>query len=200
MGGKTKVLKRMTDNECKKVEENINLIHHLLKKYTWIKKEDYDDYFQVGTYGLCLAAQKFDESRGFEFSTYAAAVIDGSIKMHYRNYGQGPIRPTRTKFNWNNKPECIYIDGVINENGDCYGYELINAVENKENDIVENLELQRIKGKLSKRENLIIDLSLSCISQAKMGQVLGVSQPEISRLKAKLRKKFEKNGMMQVAR
>ena len=43
-----------------------------------------DDLYQVGCIGLIKAADRFDEKRGFKFSTYAVAWIDGNIRR-YKN-------------------------------------------------------------------------------------------------------------------
>lgn len=185
------VLYKMTELEQRQVEENLNLVHYLLHKNTWIKNEYYEDYFQNGVVGLCLAVQRFDESKGCQFATFATAYIEGYIKRHHRDFAQGPVKPTRSSFTDNSHPNYLYLDGLINERGDNYGYDLIEDVKNTENDIVEDLEFQRFNNSLSKKAQIIIALSLNNVSQEKIGQTLGVSQPQISRIKVKLRKKIE---------
>jgi len=48
---------------------------------------DYDDLFQAGCVGLVKAADNFDSSRGFAFSTYAVPVILGEIRRIFRDGG-----------------------------------------------------------------------------------------------------------------
>lgn len=189
--GKTLVLKKMTESEQRLVEENLNLVHYILHKNTWIKNDFYNDYFQMAAFGLCLAAQRFDESKEFKFATFATAYIEGYIKRHHRDFENGPIKPTRSSLSNNRTPDYLYLDGIINENGDCYGYDFIEGEENKEIDIIEQLDFERIKSQLSERENCIIDLFLDNLGQVEIGHTLGISQPQVSRYKAKLRKKFE---------
>ena len=43
--------------------------------------------FQIGAVGLTKAAQRFDESKGFAFSTYAVALIIGEIQRFLRDDG-----------------------------------------------------------------------------------------------------------------
>lgn len=68
------------------VENNIGLVHACANKFR-NRGADYDDLFQAGCVGLIKAAQNFDESRGFSFSTYAVPVILGEIKRIFRDGG-----------------------------------------------------------------------------------------------------------------
>ena len=69
-----------------KVEENLGLVHACANKFRG-KGVEYEDLFQAGCVGLIKAADKFDESRGFNFSTYAVPVILGEIKRIFRDGG-----------------------------------------------------------------------------------------------------------------
>ena len=48
---------------------------------------EYDDLFQAGCVGLIKATDRFDEGRGWRFSTYAVPVILGEIKRLFREGG-----------------------------------------------------------------------------------------------------------------
>jgi len=47
--------------------------------------EPLDDLIQVGTIGLIKAIDRFEISKGFEFSTFATPTIVGEIKRHFRD-------------------------------------------------------------------------------------------------------------------
>lgn len=68
------------------VLDNLDYVHYLLQKYLHIKIYDreYEDYYQEGCVGLIVAAIRFDESKGFKFSTYAAQTILGTVKRYRR--------------------------------------------------------------------------------------------------------------------
>jgi RNA polymerase sigma-B factor len=66
------------------VRRNQNLLHHILKRFSYAT-EPYEDLLQVANLGLVKAAQRFDESRGIRFSTYATAIIDGELRHHLRD-------------------------------------------------------------------------------------------------------------------
>lgn len=68
------------------IENNYGLVHSCANKFRG-RGVEYDDLFQAGCIGLIKAADKFDSSRGFAFSTYAVPVILGEIKRIFRDGG-----------------------------------------------------------------------------------------------------------------
>lgn len=68
------------------IEEHLYIAEILAKKYTG-KGIDYDDIFQVASMGLIYAVERFDPSKGFEFSSFATPTIIGEIKKHFRDKG-----------------------------------------------------------------------------------------------------------------
>jgi RNA polymerase sporulation-specific sigma factor len=68
------------------IENNLGLVHSICKRFSG-RGIEYDDLYQAGCIGLIKAAQKFDASRGFAFSTYAVPVILGEIKRIFRDGG-----------------------------------------------------------------------------------------------------------------
>lgn len=62
----------------------IPLVRSLAGRYAG-PRERFDDLFQVGMIGLIKAVDRFDPSRGFEFSTYATPTVLGEIKRHFRD-------------------------------------------------------------------------------------------------------------------
>ena len=67
-------------------EDNFGLVHTCAKRFRG-KGIEYDDLFQAGCLGLVKAAERFDESLGYRFSTYAVPVILGEIKKLFRDGG-----------------------------------------------------------------------------------------------------------------
>jgi len=66
------------------VRRNQNLLHHILKRFSYAR-EPYEDLLQVANLGLIKAAQRFDPARGVRFSTYATAIVDGELRHHLRD-------------------------------------------------------------------------------------------------------------------
>ncbi len=79
----------MTETKTKRnelVENNLGLVHACANRFRG-RGAEYDDLFQAGCVGLIKAADNFDETRGFSFSTYAVPVILGEIKRIFRDGG-----------------------------------------------------------------------------------------------------------------
>ena len=68
------------------VEKNLGLVHSCANRFRG-RGVEYDDLFQAGCVGLIKAADNFDSSRGFSFSTYAVPVILGEIRRIFRDGG-----------------------------------------------------------------------------------------------------------------
>ena len=68
------------------VSENMGLVHSCANRFRG-RGVDYEDLVQSGCIGLLKAAEGFDESRGFMFSTYAVPAIIGEIKRIFRDGG-----------------------------------------------------------------------------------------------------------------
>lgn len=74
----------MTRDEL--ISENLGLVHSCANKFR-NRGIEYDDLFSAGCLGLVKAADGFDETLGFRFSTYAVPAILGEIKRLFRDGG-----------------------------------------------------------------------------------------------------------------
>lgn len=70
----------------RRIEENIGLVHACASRFRG-RGVEYDDLLQAGCVGLCKAADGFDPSRGYAFSTYAVPLILGEIRHIFRDGG-----------------------------------------------------------------------------------------------------------------
>lgn len=78
------------------VEKYLFLVDILIKKYM-NKGVDYDDLYQVGSMGLVYAVERFDPTKGYEFSSFATPTIIGEIKRYFRDKGWAMKVPRRLK-------------------------------------------------------------------------------------------------------
>ena len=70
------------------------IVEILSKKYI-NKGIEYEDIYQVASLGLIYAIERFDPSKGFEFSSFATPTIIGEIKKHFRDKGWSIRVPRR---------------------------------------------------------------------------------------------------------
>jgi RNA polymerase sigma-B factor len=61
------------------------IVHRMIRKCT----EPYEDLYQVGCMGLIKAVNRFDESLGNAFSSFAVPYIEGEIRHYLRDQAPG---------------------------------------------------------------------------------------------------------------
>ena len=66
--------------------EHLYIAEILAKKYA-NRGIEYDDLYQVASLGLIYAIDRYDVSKGFEFSSFATPTIVGEIKRYFRDKG-----------------------------------------------------------------------------------------------------------------
>lgn len=74
----------MTRDEL--ISNNLGLVHSCANKFR-NRGVEYDDLYSAGCLGLVKAADGFDETLGYRFSTYAVPAILGEIKRLFRDGG-----------------------------------------------------------------------------------------------------------------
>lgn len=80
------------------VEDHLYMVDILIRKYLG-KGVDYEDLYQVGALALIKAVERFDPSKGFEFSSFATPTILGEIKRYFRDKQWSLRVPRRLKEN-----------------------------------------------------------------------------------------------------
>lgn len=82
------------DAREKLVMSHLNLVRFIANKFK-NRGEPIDDLIQVGYLGLLKAIDRFDPTRGLEFTTFATPTIMGEIKRHFRDKGWSVRVPRR---------------------------------------------------------------------------------------------------------
>ncbi|MDF2656762.1 MAG: polymerase sigma 70 [Bacillota bacterium] len=78
------------------VERYLYIVDILIRKYL-NKGVEYEDLYQVGSMALVFAVERYDASKGFEFTSFATPTIIGEIKRYFRDKGWAVKVPRRLK-------------------------------------------------------------------------------------------------------
>ncbi len=181
------------DKEARSVliEHNLRLVVHIAKKY--IKSEqELEDYTSIGTIGLIKAIDSYKENKGYKISTYASRCIENEILMY--------IRSSKKQ-----KAE-VSINQVIGTDKDGNDMELIDTLELKEQDAIDNIYnktllsqvIDFLNSKLSSREQYIMNKRYGLNgekpkTQQELADELGISRSYVSRIETKIQKLLTKN-------
>lgn len=76
------------------IKKHMYIAEILSKKYS-NKGIEYDDIYQIACLGLIYAVDRFDISKGYEFSSFATPTIIGEIKKYFRDKGWAIRVPRR---------------------------------------------------------------------------------------------------------
>ena len=74
----------LDERQRKLVEDNLKLCHYALRK-KGVPKSVYEDCFQIACIGLCKAAETFDPTLNYKFSSYAMKCIYMELFHNYRS-------------------------------------------------------------------------------------------------------------------
>ena len=173
------------------IEHNLRLVVYIAKKFdnTGVGVED---LISIGTIGLIKAINTFNPDKKIKLATYASRCIENEILMYLR-------RNSKTKLE-------VSIDEPLNVDWDGNELLLSDMLGTEEDVIYRDMEteaeysaLQHAIGKLSKREQMIVQLRFGINTrdgeektQKEVADLLGISQSYISRLEKRIIKRLRR--------
>lgn len=96
------------------VEKHLYIVDILIKKYL-NKGVDYEDLYQVGSMALVFAVERYDSTKGYEFTSFATPTVIGEIKRYFRDKGWAIKVPRRLKeISAQISPAKEYLNGRLN--------------------------------------------------------------------------------------
>lgn len=168
------------------VEENLQLVNFVINR----KHQDivrrvkylnlYEDFYQEGCIGLYQAAKKFDENKGYKFSTYAVQLVDFSLRNFEQRYMSKHYHD-----------EDMYLDKQLAKDIDngITGKDFIYMYDEYNTDFK---ELKRfIKTSSVKDIEKIINLLLQEKSKTYIGKLMGVSRISIQNRLEELKREYQ---------
>lgn len=164
---------RLDDEKRLLVEKNMGLIACVLRKLGITREnEDYEDFFSIGSLGLCKAALRFNNCGIITFSTYAFKNIEYELLMEFRSRKRLP----KTISN----PCTAFENKAVN----CEEYELI------EKRTAFSQIMNKHRNSFSDGEIKVLYLLLSGRTIRETAKELGCSPAVVYRQKQKATEKF----------
>lgn len=165
----------LTDKESKLVENNVGLVHMVLKKMN-LKGQTYEDSYSDGILGLIEAAHHFDETRKVKFSTYAVYYIKGFILSH--------LYPAKKKLSCISLQTPFSVNDVSNG---CLQDILVNPMPDEIEQYTEKESFEQYVNKLLNslffRQRIILLYRLAGFTFSKIAAYLHLSIPRIVQIK-----------------
>lgn len=167
----------MTDEQSRLIEENHNLIYSFLNKYHL----DIEEYYDLAAIGLCKAAMSFEHGKA-SFSTYAYKCMFTSVFSEIRARCAGNRIP---------EEQILYYQKETDSNGDSLSFiDYIASKENIEEDVLSDIMIDDYIRNLKDREKQVFILFTQGHNQCEIGNILGISQSFVSRIKKKIVEHF----------
>lgn len=166
----------MPSTRDKLITDNMRLVYHMYGKIGDgpIKENYKEDIISEGMLGLCKAADTFDESRGVRFSTYAAMCIRNAMLMF--------IRKTSKHY-----PHEVSLNMVIGRDAEDSVLTLADVIEDE---IITRIMLKEFEEKQTPKDRRILREIRQGKKQREIGEIVGMSQAQVSRRIRKMREKF----------
>lgn len=172
----------MTKEQEQLVTDNHNLIYFFLNKWGKILEySDMTDYYDICAIGLCKAAITYDSSKDVKFATYAGVCIENEIKIELRN---------RKKYS----APVYSLDMTFNNTSDGTGeiaFEENLTTGLSAYDEILPYQLDKV---LNAREYKLVALILQDYTQIEIGNIIGISQAQVSKMFSKIKQKLLKGG------
>ena len=158
----------------KLVEENHNLIY----SFAQTKQINLDEFYDLLAIALCKAALVFDETKG-AFSTLAYMCMANEIKLIRRKESTQRVIPKYVI----DSLDYIYTSDKDNNETTMQETLIKDVFPAPDESVVNSIMFNDFyNNKLNNREKVIIDLLLQDKNQTDIGNLMSISQPQVSRL------------------
>lgn len=162
--------------------DNVNLIYYVLKKMNLYKNAD--DYYDICMIGLIKAADTFNESKGYTFSTYGISCIRSELLGYLRRQNS-----SKRKANYNT----VSLEMSVYKENDGKEITLLDTLPSNDN-VEEEIIVNEEKELLIEALNILDDKELLVISymfgingyneikQKDIATILNMKQGSVSRI------------------
>lgn len=160
---------RLTNEQQKLVEDNMKLVTRVVSKCypTFLSDQE---IIASGYMGLCLAALKWDESKGV-FSTFAWYCVRNQIRKELRS---------RQKY-----PEAISLNTIIGDD-----ITLEDTLESDDESEFNKMTYDEFANNLTYEERTVLDLKLGGYKVTDIEVITGLNHRDIRRIVKNIRTKY----------
>lgn len=157
------------------VEANTGLVGFVLNRAR-VPSSEWEDRFQDGIFGLARAVQLFDESRGFQFSTYALYWIRQSIGRGRELEGGKNLRSAARRGDDYTQP--LSLDAQVHDEDHLSLGSLLAAVDDPAGEAVADVWLTEVLGHLDDPlDRQLVGALAAGASQVGAARQLGIDRP-----------------------
>jgi len=185
----------MTDRP--KVEDNLGLIWHVIKKLPKTVISDLggdEDAFQTGAVALIRAAALFDMERGVKFSTYAWWAIHMELCKSAVNTALVRMRREKGVYNFSKKPIIHSLNEALSAGDSNFTREMMLIDHRPQEDPFAGEHIYAALSRLDDRERFIFESLVEKKSnRRKLAQHFGVSINTVDRAYKAARKQLQED-------
>ena len=164
----------LTDEQCKLVEKNHNLIYSFASKKNLIA----DEYYDILAIGLCNAARGYNVSKGYKFSTYAFVCMNNELNAYWRSIQKKTAIPKDATLSYDVKYDDD-TNGFMNSLIECSTYD----------ETICNIALDELIKRLNSNEKFIIKNLMNGCTQKEISDKMNCTSQNISLYVKRLRSK-----------
>lgn len=164
------------------ITKNMGLIWGIVKKFIG-KGYETEDLYQIACMGFIKAIKRFDTSYQVKLSTYAVPYILGEIKKFIRD--DGIIKISRSIKELGFK---VFMESINEESNE----RKIFSDQDEQTMIIEKITIEELIEDLDARDKEIIKLRFyKEKTQKEVGEILGISQVQVSRIEKRILSDFK---------
>lgn len=157
------------------IERHLPLVRAIARRFVG-RGEPFDDLVQVGNVALIGAVDRCERGREDRFAAYAAACVEGEIRRHLRDRCD-PLRVPRRLHADGELMALLRSPVTLDEDTD------LAARGEPDGDGLDRALVASAARSLDARERRVLALRYFCdLSQAEIGDEIGMSQAHVSRL------------------
>ena len=169
----------LTPEQRKLAEKHHNFIFYFMKR----KGLDQEEFYDILAIALCKAVRTYDPSE-YAFATYCYRCFENALRMYIRDNKRRVQSAPFSAFEIHD--DSGDIDNVIEETVSCE--KAIQTFDELETYMAMEGFVSRIPEKLRQ----VLDLHIKEYTQQEIAEILGISQPQVSRSLAKIRMLYKK--------